>query len=397
MLKNIKEWQNFFLIECIISMLLSLYFFYNLILCSIFSIIFKNFWSSISLFLVFQIIGMIYLKIRLEHVASYVYLKRNNGNRKNRELNVEFYEDYLISSWSDLSIKINYENIGRLVETDTNVYLENGKNNLIIILLKKRLDKEIIEFLKRKVEKSEKIISNTRKLENSTIISNRLVVLFILTILSLFVAESIHDALNSSISSTLATYKDNWIYLLFMIIPLISIILGIKYKDKGYKCTKNIVGGLIIAFLLVTQAFPVRFSPFARNYSKINDYKEILNIEVPKKGMLEIIDFGNVDDSELDSYRRVNVYYDKNVNLEDTLKSSKTWKLSTKISPELKELMPKNMTQEKSSYISIYNGTTKEYNNLPKEKGIHQIYVMKYFLDDKTLEIYQYNYNHNNI
>lgn len=98
-----------------------------------------------------------------------------------------------------------------------------------------------------------------------------------------------------------------------------------------------------------------------------------------------------------DNYQTIYVYYDKNVNLEKSLKNSKTWKLSTKISPELKELMPKTMTQEKSSYISIYNGTTNEYNKLPTEKGIYQIYVMKYFLDDKTLEIHQYDYNYNSV
>lgn len=49
--------------------------------------------------------------------------------------------------------------------------------------------------------------------------------------------------------------------------------------------------------------------------------------------------------------------------------------------------MLKIMTQEESSYISIYNGTIKKYD----------VYAMKYYLDDKTLEIHQYgDYNSNN-
>lgn len=372
----------------------ALLLFYNLIICSIFSIIFRNFWSSISLFLVFQTIGMIYLKIRLEHVASVVYLKRNNKDEKNKSLNVEFYNDYLRSIWTDLSIKINYEDIDKLVETETNVYLEYGKSNVIIILLKEKCNKDLIEFLKRKVKKSKKILSNTTKLENTSITSKKLSILFILTLLSIFAAHTIHDAMNRSISPIYAQYKDKWIFLLFMIIPISSIILGIKYKDKGYKCTKNIVAGAIITFLLATQAF--HSSPSIKDYSKINDYKDILNIEVPKEGMLEFYDYGFFGDSGADNYQRIYIYYDKNINLENSLKKSNTWEISTKIDPKLKELMPRSVTQEDSSYISIYNSTTKEYNILPKENGVYQIYVMKYRLNDKTLEIHQYDYNYNN-
>lgn len=339
---------------------------------------------------------MIYFKIRLEYVASRVYLKRNNGNGGNRKLIVEFYNDYLISMWPNLSIKIHYKDIERLVETDANVYLENGKNNMIIILLKEKCSKDLIEFLKRKVERSEKVISDTTKSENRLRISKGLFILFVFTILSLFVADSIHDALNSSINPIYASYKDKWIYLLFMPIPILSIILGIKYKSKGYKCTKNIVGGCIMIFCLICQGHPV-YSPFIKDYSKINDYKEILNIKVPKKGMIEVFDIGKYDPYESSDYQQIYVYYDKNVNLEKPLKNSKTWVLSTKISSELKELIPKTMSQEESSYISIYNATTNEYNKLPTENGVYQIYVMKSYLDDKTLEIHQYgDYNYNN-
>ena len=73
--------------------------------------------------------------------------------------------------------------------------------------------------------------------------------------------------------------------------------------------------------------------------------------------------------------------------MEKSLKNSKTWKLFSKINPDLKELMLKIMTQEESSYISIYNGTIKKYD----------VYAMKYYLDDKTLEIHQSgDYNSNN-
>lgn len=352
----------------------------------------KNFWSSISIFLFLQILGMVYCKIRLEHIAGKTFLKRNGSDMNNKELNVEFYNDYLIGIWPDFSLKIYYKEIERIVETETNVYLENGKNNFVIILLKEKLDKGLIEFLKEKVEKN---VSKRTKLENPYKIPNRLIILFLITLISLPMASIIHDVLNNSINPIFARYKDKWIYLLFMIIPILSIIFGFEYKERGYKCTKNIVGGFIILFLLFINFAEAPFSTFTQDYNKINNYKDMLNIEVPEKGMLQIYS-GAWGKENWDNYQQVCVYYDKNVNLESSLKKSSTWKLSTKMDSELKELIPRSMIQNEGSYISIYNGTTKEYNKLPNEKGVYQMYVMEYDLATKTLEIHQYDYNYNN-
>lgn len=351
----------------------------------------RNFWASISIFLFLQVLGMVYCIIRLEHISGKIFLKRNGGGTNNKELNVEFYNDYLKGIWTDFSLKIYYKEIERIVETETNVYLENGKNNLVIILLKEKLDKNLIEFLKEKIKKN---VSKRTKLENPYKIPNRLVILFLITLISLPIASIIHNSLNSSINPIFARYKDKWIYLLFMTIPILSIIFGFEYKERGYKCIKNIVGGFIILFLLFINFAEAPFSTFTQDYNKIDDYKDMLNIEVPEKGMLQIFNGMNCGNENCSNYQQVYVYYDKNVNLESSLKKSSTWKLSTKINSELKELIPKSIVQNNNSYISIYNGTTNEYNKLPKEKGVYQMYVMEYDFSIKTLEIHQYNYDY---
>ncbi len=308
----------------------------------------RNFWSSISIFLFLQILGMIYCIIRLEHIAGKIFLKRNGGDTNNKELNVEFYDDYLISSWTNLSLKIDYKEIKKIVETDTNVYLEHGKNNLVIILLKEKFDKDLIEFLKEKIEKN---VSKRTKLENPHKIPNRLIILFLITLISLPIASTIHNALNNSINPIFARYKDKWIYLLFMTIPILSIIFGFEYKERGYKCLKNIVGGFIILFLLFINFAEAPFSTFNQDYNKIDDYKDMLNIEVPEKGMLQIYS-GAWGKENWNNYQQVCVYYDKNVNLESSLKKSSTWELSTKVNSELNVLLPKSIIQNNNSYIS---------------------------------------------
>ena len=37
--------------------------------------------------------------------------------------------------------------------------------------------------------------------------------------------------------------------------PLISFYLGNKYKNMGFECTKNIIGGICITLLLVVYGF----------------------------------------------------------------------------------------------------------------------------------------------
>lgn len=39
--------------------------------------------------------------------------------------------------------------------------------------------------------------------------------------------------------------------------PLISFYLGNKYKDMGFECNKNIIGGICVALLLVIYGFLV--------------------------------------------------------------------------------------------------------------------------------------------
>lgn len=90
------------------------------------------------------------------------------------------------------------------------------------------------------------------KTRNIKLISIFMIILFIVTICSLLGAlwsVSLVDEINPQ--HGLNFTKNMWAFWCWLPIPILSIILGFKYKKVGLKCTKNIVGGFIIGFLLL--------------------------------------------------------------------------------------------------------------------------------------------------
>lgn len=53
-------------------------------------------------------------------------------------------------------------------------------------------------------------------------------------------------------------------------IPILSIVLGIKYKIEGLKCTKNIVSGFIVGLIFLCSG------SFSFIFKDLNDYTNSL-------------------------------------------------------------------------------------------------------------------------
>ena len=205
----------------------------------------------------------------------------------------EFYEDYIIINHKKSSVTINYSEISRCVETDTNFYLEYPNKNLIIIIQKNKCDLELINFIRSKFKNLEnnlgdssnfKGVDNFKNTDNTLSISYFMTFLFILTIGSLWGAlwsYSLIDELNPQ--HTFNFLKNTWIFWCWLPIPITSIVLGYKYKNKGINCTKNIVGGFIIVFLLLIYGSFCLMPTFNEDYSKINDYIYIIKEDDFKK------------------------------------------------------------------------------------------------------------------
>ncbi len=375
--------------------------FLNIIFTALAAILSKSWIISLVFFLVYEIFLLIYYKVRLEFFSEKEFIKRNKGKEDETDFETEFYEDYFIRKTNKSSLTINYSEISKCVENDTNFYLEYPEKNFIIIIQKNRCDNELINFIRSKFNNLENHLednSNFKKMKkyhNPNLIKTFMIILFIVTICSLWAALwslSLADKINPQYGSNFI--KNNWVFWLWLPIPILSIILGFKYKNAGFKCTKNIVGGFIITFLLLMYGSFCLFPTFSQDYSKIDDYRNIIDANLPDNGELEIQDWKTHFDDDKTNYTKIDVYYDKEdvSNLVSSIENNSNWILSKKMKSTLKILIPQQLRVDEDAYFSIYNKTNNEYNTIPKASGNYEIYVIKYDKSDKHLEIHKFTY-----
>lgn len=376
----------------------------NLVITSIIAILFRNIIGTLVFFAVYQIYLMILYKVRLEHYAEKSFNSLQKKGRADTEIYTEFYDDYFIRQGEIETNKINYNDIDKCIETDTNFYLRFSKRNKIIIIQKNLCDLELISFIREKFKDLENHLGDksnfkgVKKYHNPNFIKTFMIILFIITICSLWGAlwtmalvDKIH--LQHGFNFT----KNSWVFWCWLPFPVLSVILGFKYKNAGFKCTKNIVGGFIIGFLLLIYGSFCFIPTFEQDYSKIDTYKNFIDAKLPSNGELEIQDGGTYFDEDKTNYTIINAYYDKEdvSNLVNSIENNNNWILSKEIKSELKILIPSQLRSDDDAYFSIYNKTTNQYNSLPETAGNYEIYTMKYDKSDKKLEIHKFNYNYN--
>ena len=316
----------------------------NILITAFIAIIPQSWIETLIFFIVFEIYLLILYRIRLGSMAEKVHNARLQRGEIEASSEIEFYEDYFIRKGKNVSITANYSEITRCIENDTNFYLEYPNQNMVINLQKNRCDLELINFIR-----------TTFKIENHI-----------------------------------------WVFWCWLPIPVLSIILGFKYKNAGFKCTKNIVGGFIIGFLMLIYGSFCLMPTFEQDYNKIDAYKNYIDAPLPNNGELEIQNWGTYFDEDKTNYTIINVYYDKeDVNdLINSIENSNNLILSKEIKSELKILIPSQLKSDFDAYYSIYNKTTNEYNTLPTIAGNYEIYAMKYDKSDKHLEIHKFDYNY---
>lgn len=373
----------------------------NLIIIAIIAITFRSLLGTLIFFAVYQTYLMILYKVRLEHYAEKTFNSMLKNGSADTKIHTEFYDDYFIRQGETETLMINYDEIDKCVETDTNFYLKFGKRNKIIFIQKNACDLELISFLREKFKVYENHLGETtkfkgaKKYHNPNFIKTFMIILFIITICSLWGAlwsVSLVDKINPQHGFNFT--KNTWVFWCWLPIPILSIILGFKYKNAGFKCTKNIVGGFIIGLLLLVYGSFSLFPTFSQDYSKIDSYRSIISAQLPSNGELEIQDWGTYFDEDKTNYTIINAYYDKEdvSSLVNSIEYNSNWILSKEIKSELKILIPSQLRSDDDAYFSIYNKTTNQYNVLPEIAGEYEIYAMKYDKSDKHLEIHKFNY-----
>ncbi len=238
-------------------------------------------------------------------------------------------------------------------------------------------------------------VKNIKNYNNPNFIKTGMIILFIITILSIWGALWLVDLIDeiNPVHGFNFT-KNSWGFWCLLPIPILSIILGFKYKNSGFKCTKNIVAGFIMSFLLLIYGSFCLLPTFSQDYNKIDTYKSIIDAELPSNGELEIQEWGTYFDEDKTEYVIINAYYDKEdvTSLVNSIENSSNWVLSKEIKSQLKIFIPSQLRSDEDAYFSIYNKTTDQYNSLPSDLGDYEIYAMKYDKSDKQLEIHKFKY-----
>lgn len=371
----------------------------NIIFIVFINIIFNKFLAFI-FFIIIIIFMIAYCKIRFKYLIKKDYDKYCKIKQNDTKVTIYFYEDYFYTEGDKSNYKFYYNEIINAIETNTNFYLKTEKTYTIIE--KNECSLELINFIRRKLKNLENYLgdnSNFKKLKIYRTYKFKkyaMNFLFILTILSLFASFDTWDYVNNINNTHGFGYnKYAWVVLIWLPIPIISIILGFKYNKAGYKCKKNIIAGFIIGALLLAYSSFSFMPTYLEDYTKIYDYNSIINAKLPENGQLEIYHFETYFDIEKTNFTLISVYYD-NEDTNELLKSiedNETWILSTEIKSTLKAFIPTTMTSNSNAYFSIYNKTTNEYNSLPKNAGIYEIYAMKYDIFEKKLEINKFDYS----
>ena len=355
------------------------------------------------IFLMLDLCYLLFLKFRQDAIAEKIYNFSTKKRFSDSNQIIEFYQDFLIRKGNTLSLTIQYCDIAQCVETETNFYLEIAQKNHFVIIQKNRCEEGLIQFIQNTLENRTKVQFERRKSTgvqkhyNYGRIRIFMIILFILTILSFFAAAKLDSYLTPE---GMDFFKNMWIFWCWLPVPVLSIILGFKYRKIGIPCVKNIVAGFIVALLLIVfGSFCLLPTPDLSDLmmeAESVEYSEIIGMELPKPlGVTseEVWNPVSKDKTELSSARFLYANKDSE-ELVEFIKNSDRWMKGNNINDELKLMLPEKFSLDENTYVLIYNQKNGAYNTQPNSDGTYKLYVMKYDLSVNSLEVHQLNYDY---
>ena len=355
------------------------------------------------IFLMLDLCYLLFLKFRQDAIAEKIYNFSTKKRFSDSNQIIEFYQDFLIRKGNTLSLTIQYCDIAQCVETETNFYLEIAQKNHFVIIQKNRCEEGLIQFIQNTLENRTKVQFERRKSTgvqkhyNYGRIRVFMIILFILTILSFFAAAKLDSYLTPE---GMDFFKNMWIFWCWLPVPVLSIILGFKYRKIGIPCVKNIVAGFIVALLLIVfGSFCLLPTPDLSDLmmeAESVEYSEIIGMELPKPlGVTseEVWNPVSKDKTELSSARFLYANKDSE-ELVEFIKNSDRWMKGNNINDELKLMLPEKFSLDENTYVLIYNQKNGAYNTQPNSDGTYKLYVMKYDLSVNSLEVHQLNYDY---
>ena len=350
---------------------------------------------------IFVIMVMFFLlKIRYVLFSKLDY-KRFAKNKNQVEYKIYFYDKYIKLENEKMNLKINYEEIKKIKITSTDIYIiVNTKN--IIPIPKHKINMNLIDYLydripKTKIKKKIAIEEQQENLEKYEKVKIGLIVLFVLTIISIW-ASMFLILLTPQKENVPLPLTFNYTYVAYYLlpIPVLSIILGIIYRIKGLKCTKNIIAGIIVTGIILLEGSVSFLINDEIDYKNITTYRDVIGITLPSQGKYYKI---NWDESYLLNHKSNYIIFtnpkEEKAFFEE-LQNSKNWLTKKEISTNIENLLTpatcESVNQE--CYYSIYIKELNTHNTLPVQNGVYHIYAMTYSRDKYYLDIEEYIYNY---
>ncbi len=337
----------------------------------------------------------IFIAITFSLIKAVVVNYRNFKIAKMRFLNSEFeynvYQDYFtvtISKNGDFTAKYKYrfEKVDKL--RDMGSFLLLLVDGRMFVLRKESLKANSMFFLMKNYSQEKAAVTEKRYMMYKSI----LMVLFVASLLSLFIVMIIMGMLSSE---SYMFFQNSWVFFIVLPIPVSSLIMGIIFKKRGYRCKKNIVAGIIFAFLLCIYGSTSFLTAEMYDHSDtaIIKVEEALDIEIPEPKQ---IDTQNWSDSEQTNTRGF-IYYTSDVyftesdveGFEKEIEENPTWLKS--VPNDLVGITSPLYDFYNGSYFIVYNVDTKQINELPEDSGKYRFYYIAYDDDGNCMKIDEYD------
>lgn len=314
------------------------------------------------------------------------------------KVKITFFDNYLIKESDNVEIRLNYKQVKKIIETENNFYIYG--NNVAVIINKEECKEEDEEFLRninsKIYYKKNKLKENKDEVnpKDNTFLLN---LLLYITIFSFFGAVLTISAIAKDIPSSLITEK-MWVFWLWLPLPILSIIIGHRLKNKNKKAKNNIISGYIISILLIVFGSFCVVMPVGRvAYNKIRPYEEILKVDIPKDGNYIQQRYGTYFDLDKKNVTVTEAFFKDSLKLkefEQNIVKGQNWINFKTIQSELEPWIPYQMIHRecKKCYITIYNEGTQEYNTVIETKENYKMHVALYNLEQHHLEINTYEF-----
>ena len=306
----------------------------------------------------------------------------------NKNYNIYFYNDHFIFESEKSIIKNKYGDITKIVESDKYIYII--ASNKIFSLKKELITNELYEYI---INLNKEVYKRKGKINFNNHHKKKLVdILYVISVFLIFFSLILFQ---SGIKINPVTY-------LIEIIPIITLVVGIRFKTNEKLNSKKDISISIccIVFVLVSLIllqFGVHIGPYKLNdIGKKLDYKEFISIDIHDDAEISETSTNNpkIGKEKERNYEIILNIKDKS-NIKKSMKDSKNWIKGYLLKSDL-YIFIDDFDYNDSSYYLIYNSDNKEYNSVPESTGIYKYYVASYNpnINNGNIEISEFYYQY---